>query len=100
MESVEFLEDIAAGYGYQYTASGAMPLSTEELVENYRSSNHYIDIMRIIKQDCVKHTYWAEGVYNLGLSLKTLEYQKSGEADPSKRKGTNLPWKKISRLLA
>ncbi|KAM3704515.1 hypothetical protein ACJW31_03G010600 [Castanea mollissima] len=71
VESSEFLEDIAAGDGSQYIVPGATPLTLEELVECYRASDHYKDIMRIVNGDDAKHTYWVESEPGIGLSLKT-----------------------------
>lgn len=71
VESGEFLEDIVAGDGSQYMVPGATPLILDELVECYRASDHYKDIMRIVDRNDVKHTYWVESEPGLGLSLKT-----------------------------
>uniref|UniRef100_A0A7N2L4M7 ABC-2 type transporter transmembrane domain-containing protein n=1 Tax=Quercus lobata TaxID=97700 RepID=A0A7N2L4M7_QUELO len=81
VESSEFLEDIAAGDGSQYIVPGATPLTLEELVECYRASDHYKDIMRIVKGDDAKHTYWLESEPGIGLSLKTpSKYQEERQA--------------------
>ncbi|KAL4636483.1 hypothetical protein ACB092_03G012100 [Castanea dentata] len=79
VESSEFLEDIAAGDGSQYIVPGATPLTLEELVECYRASDHYKDIMRIVNGDDAKHTYWVESEPGIGLSLKTpSKYHSTG----------------------
>ena len=84
MESSEFLEDIAAGDGTQYIVPGATPLTLEELVECYRASDHYKDIMRIVKGDDAKHTYWLESEPGIGLSLKTpSKYQEERQVKKS-----------------
>nr|POE57771.1 pleiotropic drug resistance protein 1 [Quercus suber] len=69
VESSEFLKDIAAGDSSQYIVPGATPLTLEELVECYRASDHYKDIMRIVNGDDVKHTYWKVSL-GLGCPLK------------------------------
>ncbi|XP_059654383.1 ABC transporter G family member 39-like [Cornus florida] len=95
VESAEFLEDIVAGYGSQYMGSEAIPLTIEELVECYRASDHYRDIMRIVDGDDVKHTYWVESEPGLGLSLKTPSiYHYSVDSQP--RKETELVVAKLS----
>ncbi|KAL6008711.1 hypothetical protein ACLOJK_021937 [Asimina triloba] len=71
VESWEFLEDIVAGEGSQYVMPGASPLGLDELAECYKSSDHYRDVMRIVKAEDVTHTYWIESEPGLGLSLKT-----------------------------
>ena len=71
MESSEFLEDIAAGDSSQYIVPGATPLTLEEILECYKASDHYKDILRIVNGDDAKHTYWVESEPGIGLSLKT-----------------------------
>ncbi|OMP09385.1 hypothetical protein COLO4_05497 [Corchorus olitorius] len=71
VDSSEFLIDIVAGTSCQYLPQGATPLTIDELIELYRSSDHYKDIMRIVKEEGVKHTYWIESEPGLGLSLST-----------------------------
>ncbi|XP_077240342.1 pleiotropic drug resistance protein 1-like [Tasmannia lanceolata] len=71
IESGEFLEDIAAGEGSQYVSPSESPLTLDELVEFYKASDHYADVMRIVKADDVTHTYWIESEPGLGLSMKT-----------------------------
>lgn len=85
MESSEFLEDIVAGDGSQYMVQGANPLTLEELVECYKTSDHYKDIMRIVTGDHAKHTYWVESEPGLGLSLNTPSHC---EVDKQPRKET------------
>ncbi|WCJ26876.1 ABC transporter G family member 36 [Euphorbia peplus] len=78
IESNEFLEDIAAGNGSQYLTPGATPCTLFDLVEIYRTSDHYKDIIRIVDKDDVMHTYWVESEPGLRLSLKTpSKYQLS-----------------------
>ncbi|KAA8545286.1 hypothetical protein F0562_020070 [Nyssa sinensis] len=38
----------------------ATPLTIDKLVECYRASDHFKDIMRIVDGDDVKHTYWED----------------------------------------
>lgn len=91
VESAEFLEDIVAGYGSQYIAPEATPLSIDQLVGNYRNSDHYKDIIRIVTGDRVKHTYWIETEPGLGLSLKTPStYSSLVDARPRKLAGTSV----------
>jgi hypothetical protein len=71
VESNEFLEDIVAGDSLRYIAPGATPLTLEELLECYRASDHYKDVMRVVNGDYAKHTYWVESEPGIGLSLKT-----------------------------
>ncbi|PON98277.1 ABC transporter, G [Trema orientale] len=95
VESSEFLEDIVAGFGSQYIAPGAAPHTLEELVECYRASDHYKDVMRIVHGGEVKHTYWVESEPGLGLSLKTpSKYHCSVDDHP--RKETELVVAKLS----
>ncbi|XP_058077607.1 ABC transporter G family member 43-like [Magnolia sinica] len=83
VESGEFLEDIVAGEGSQYLAQGANPLSLDELAECYKSSDHHLDVMRIVKGEDVTHTYWIESEPGLGLSLKTpSKYDSSISPEP------------------
>ncbi|XP_027158635.1 ABC transporter G family member 40-like [Coffea eugenioides] len=95
VESAEFLEDIVAGYGSRYIAPEATPLSIDQLVGNYRNSDHYKDIIRIVTKDKVKHTYWIETEPGLGLSLKTPSTY-SSLVDAKPRKLTELVVSKIS----
>ncbi|CAK9181178.1 unnamed protein product [Ilex paraguariensis] len=91
VEAAEFLEDIAAGDGYQYMAPDATPLAINELVECYRASDHHKDIKRIVVGDDVKHTYWVESEPGLGLSLKTpSKYHSSTDAEPRKETGIEV----------
>lgn len=91
VESCEFLEDIVAGYGSQYIAPGAAPYTLEELAECYRASDHYKDVMRIVHEGEVKHTYWVESEPGLGLSLKTpSKYQCSLDEHPRKETGKQV----------
>ncbi|KAH7542911.1 hypothetical protein FEM48_Zijuj02G0125400 [Ziziphus jujuba var. spinosa] len=71
VESSGFLEGIAGEDGSQYIAPEATSYTLEELVECYRASDHYKDIMRIVHEDEVKHIYWVESEAELGFSLKT-----------------------------
>lgn len=88
MESSEFLEDILAGDGSQYIVPGATPSTLEELVDCYRASDHYKDIMRTVNQDDVKHTYWVESETGLGLSLKTpIKNHRAANPQPSRERG-------------
>lgn len=57
MESNEFLEDIVAGAGSQYIVPGATPLTLYEIIADYRVSDHYKDVMRIVDEDDMKHTH-------------------------------------------
>ncbi|KAJ0078484.1 hypothetical protein Patl1_23940 [Pistacia atlantica] len=70
VESHEFLEDIVVGAGSRYCALGAIPLTLDELVECYRVSDHYKDVMRIINGDDMKHTYWVEKLVVAKVSTK------------------------------
>lgn len=89
MESHEFLEDIIVGAGSQYCTLGAIPLTVDELLECYRVSDHYKDIMRIVNGDDMKHTYWVESEPGLGLSLKTpSKYHNSVDAKLRRDTGT------------
>ena len=91
MESSEFLEDIAAADGSQYIVPGATPITLEELVKCYRASGHYKDIMRIVKEDDAKHTYWVESEPGIGLSLKTpSKYHSTINAQPRRETGKEI----------
>ncbi|PON69613.1 ABC transporter, G [Parasponia andersonii] len=95
VESSEFLEDIVAGFGSQYIAPGAAAYTLEELVECYRASDHYKDVMRIVHGGEVKHTCWVESEPGLLLSLKTpSKYHCSVDDHP--RKETELVVAKLS----
>ncbi|KAL3515901.1 hypothetical protein ACH5RR_022803 [Cinchona calisaya] len=95
VESAEFLEDIAAGYGSQYIAPQVTPLSIDQLVEYFRNSDHYKDILRIATGDRVKHTYWINTEPGLGLSLKTPSTY-SSVVDAKVKNLTELVVSKIS----
>ncbi|KAI3439344.1 uncharacterized protein J3R85_004754 [Psidium guajava] len=98
VESNEFLEDIAAGDGSKYVAPGVTSLTLEELFECYTASDHYKDILRIVRGDEVKHTYWVESEPGLGLSLKRpSKYHCAVDAQP--RKETELVVAKLSRKI-
>ena len=91
MESNEFLEDIAARDGSQYIVPGATPITLEELVKCYRASGHYKDIMRIVKGNDAKHTYWLESELGIGLSLKTpSKYHSTINAQPRRETGKEI----------
>ncbi|KAF9594335.1 hypothetical protein IFM89_030464 [Coptis chinensis] len=94
-ECGEFLEDIAAGDGAQYLTSAASQLSLDELVECYRVSENYKDVMRIVEGEDLKHTYWVDCEPGLCLSLKTpSKYSISINFEPSKE--TELVVAKLS----
>ncbi|KAL3725768.1 hypothetical protein ACJRO7_030749 [Eucalyptus globulus] len=98
VESNEFLEDIAAGDGSKYMASGATSSTLEELVECYNTSDHYQDILRIVQGDEVKHTYWVDSELGLGLTLKTpSKYPYAVDGRP--RKETELVVAKLSSKI-
>ncbi|KAL6623571.1 hypothetical protein ACP70R_033450 [Stipagrostis hirtigluma subsp. patula] len=69
VESWEFLQDIAADNGIQYLLPRSTPRGLEELVECYYSSDHYLDIIRVIGTSKFS-TYWVESEPGIGLSLK------------------------------
>lgn len=98
LESAEFLEDIVAGYGSQYIAPGATPLSIDKLVEYYKNSDHYKDIIRIVTGDRVKHTYWIESEPGLGLSLKTPSTY-SSSVDAKRTKLTGMCIHQTSKIM-
>lgn len=88
VEPAEFLEDIVAGYGSQFMTPEATPLSIDKLVECYKASVHYKDVMRIVVRDDLKHTYWVESEPGLGLSLETpSKYRCSIDTEPRKDTG-------------
>ncbi|CAL1407763.1 unnamed protein product [Linum trigynum] len=98
VDCYEFLEDIAAGNGSQYVPPGASPYTLEDLVDCYRASDHYKDIMRIIASKDVKQTYWLESEPGLGLSLKRpAKYQSSTDRAP--RRETELVVTKLSKKV-
>jgi hypothetical protein len=70
VESWEFLQDIAAENGMQYLLRRSNPLGLEELVECYYSSDHYLDVIRIIGKSKEFSTYWVESEPGISLSLK------------------------------
>lgn len=70
VESWEFLQDIAAENGMQYLLSRSDPRGLEELVECYHSSDHYLDVIRVIGKSKEFTTYWVESEPGIGLSLK------------------------------
>lgn len=91
MDSNEFLKDIAAGDGFHYIVPEATPLTLEELVECYRASDHYKDVMRIVNGDDAKHTYWVESEPGIGLSLKTpSKYHSIINAQPRRETGKEI----------
>ncbi|OMO86213.1 hypothetical protein CCACVL1_09721 [Corchorus capsularis] len=98
VDSSEFLIDIVAGTSCQYLPQGATPLTIDELVELYRSSDHYKDVMRIVKEEGVKHTYWVESEPGLGLSLCTpSKYQFS--VNSQLKRDTELVVAKLSKKV-
>ncbi|CAD6267446.1 unnamed protein product [Miscanthus lutarioriparius] len=70
VESWEFLQDIAAENRMQYLLPRLTPRGLEELVECYYSSDHYLDIVRVIGKNKEFSTYWVESEPGIGLSLK------------------------------
>ncbi|KAF8776612.1 hypothetical protein HU200_003335 [Digitaria exilis] len=70
VESWEFLQDIAAENGMQYLLTRSNPRGLEELVECYHSSDHYLDIIRVIGKSKEFTTYWVASEPGIGLSLK------------------------------
>ncbi|KAJ4836594.1 hypothetical protein Tsubulata_030481, partial [Turnera subulata] len=95
VETNEFLEDIAAGHGFQYMEPGATSWTLDELVECYKFSDHYKDIRRIVERAEVKQTYWVESEPGLGLSLKQPA-QHHYSADAQQRQETELVVAKLS----
>jgi hypothetical protein len=86
VESWEFLQDIAAENGMQYLLPRLTPRGLEELVECYYSSDHYLDIVRVIGKNKEFSTYWVESEPGIGLSLKessilnsNAEHQEMGQ---------------------
>ncbi|TVU49709.1 hypothetical protein EJB05_01035, partial [Eragrostis curvula] len=77
VESWEFLQDIAAENGMQYLLPRSTPRDLEELVECYYSSDHYLDIIRIIGMGNEFSTYWVESEPGIGLSLKKTSMDNS-----------------------
>lgn len=77
IESAEFLEDIAAGYGLQYIIPETNPSDLGELIDLYEASDHYKDITRVVHGDEVKLTYWVESEPGIGLSLKNTSKRHS-----------------------
>jgi len=70
VESWEFLQDIAAENGMQYQLPRSNIQGLEELVECYYSSDHYLDVIRVIGKSKEFITYWVESEPGIGLSLK------------------------------
>ncbi|CAL4898614.1 unnamed protein product [Urochloa decumbens] len=70
VESWEFLQDIAAENGMQYLLPRSNPRGLEELVECYYSSDHHLDVTRVIGKSKEFSTYWVESEPGIGLSLK------------------------------
>ncbi|CAN6348072.1 unnamed protein product [Urochloa humidicola] len=70
VESWEFLQDIAAENGMQYLLPRSNPRGLEELVECYYSSDHHLDVIRVIGKSKEFSTYWAESEPGISLSLK------------------------------
>ncbi|CAN6343362.1 unnamed protein product [Urochloa humidicola] len=70
VESWEFLQDIAAENGMQYLLPRSNPRGLEEFVECYYSSDHHLDVIRVIGKSKEFSTYWAESEPGIGLSLK------------------------------
>ncbi|TVU32503.1 hypothetical protein EJB05_24234, partial [Eragrostis curvula] len=82
VESWEFLQDIAAENGMQYLLPRSTPRDLEELVECYYSSDHYLDIIRIIGMGNEFSTYWVESEPGIGLSLtKTSMWNSNATSD-------------------
>ncbi|XP_072148351.1 pleiotropic drug resistance protein TUR2-like [Setaria viridis] len=79
VESWEFLQDIAAENGLQYLLRRSNPRGLEELVECYYSSDHYLDVIRIIGKSKEFSTYWVESEPGIGLSLKESTTFKSNK---------------------
>lgn len=94
MESSEFLEDIVAGDGSQYMVPGANPLTLEELVECYKTSDHYKDIMRIVTGDHAKHTYWWK--VNLGLGCPLIRHPIVRSINSQEKRQVNKSFHEIS----
>ncbi|CAN6338630.1 unnamed protein product [Urochloa humidicola] len=70
VESWEFLQDIAAENGMQYLLPRSNPRGLEELVECYYSSDHHLDVIRVIGKSIEFSTYWVEREPGISLSLK------------------------------
>jgi len=81
VESWEFLQDIAAENGMQYLLPRSNPRGLEELVECYYSSDHYLDVMRVIGKSTEFSTYWVESEPGIGLSLKESTRFNSNNAE-------------------
>ncbi|PUZ67481.1 hypothetical protein GQ55_3G438700 [Panicum hallii var. hallii] len=81
VESWEFLQDIAAENGMQYLLPRSNIRGLEELVECYYSSDHYLDVIRVIGKSKEFSTYWVESEPGIGLSLKKSNIFNSNNAE-------------------
>ncbi|EFJ33605.1 hypothetical protein SELMODRAFT_406260 [Selaginella moellendorffii] len=70
VDTAAFLQDIGAGEGGQYVKGNRQLYGIEELVEAYKSSDLYKDIVRIVSSDDVAFTYWVEHEPSIGLSVR------------------------------
>ncbi|EFJ30268.1 ATP-binding cassette transporter [Selaginella moellendorffii] len=65
-----FLQDISAGSGARYLMPGFTKLGIPELVVSYKASDHFKDVMRIVSSKDVTHTYMAETISDIEISIQ------------------------------
>ncbi|GJP31886.1 hypothetical protein CLOM_g15887, partial [Closterium sp. NIES-68] len=71
VDVADFIQEIPTESGVEFVAPGATHLSTAQLVEAYRNSWHYRDVMRVVEGEKVCKSVWVEvqPPIDLGFSL-------------------------------
>ncbi|CAI5462083.1 unnamed protein product, partial [Closterium sp. Yama58-4] len=60
VDVADFIQEIPTESGVEFVAPGAAHLSTAQLVEAYRNSAHYRDVMRVVQGEQVCKSVWVE----------------------------------------